>query len=449
MRDELAAVQRGQAFDNRIDETRIVFEIPSESLSREVIGAAALARSKFNELGFLFRGQGDFHETQASRPASDVNRTDMKSSASAVSSGIEGTSVKTGSYDGNLRPIALWLLLCCAMIFAMVVIGGITRLTVSGLSITEWQPVVGILPPLSPAAWAAEFEKYQHIPQYRLVTYGMSLDQFKTIYLWEYFHRLGGRLIGFAYALPLLYFVLRRRLPRPLMVPLAGILLFGFLQGALGWYMVTSGLADRVEVSQYRLVAHLALALLIYAATLWIALGVLAGWTRRLSDGRVGAGWRRAAEAIIALVVLTITAGGFVAGLHAGLTYNTFPLMDGSVVPAGYAQLQPFMRNWFENIAAVQFDHRLLAMMTSAAVLLVWLAGCRATLPRPVRHALHGLLAATALQFCLGVATLLLVVPIPLAAAHQAGAVLLLTAAIVLRHRLRPPELDLVGAAAI
>src|SRR6266851_5771671 len=161
------------------------------------------------------------------------------------------------------------------MIFVMVVIGGITRLTLSGLSITEWEPVVGILPPLSPAAWIAEFGKYQHIPQYRLVNYGMSLDEFKTIYLWEYTHRLWGRLIGFAYALPFLYFVLRRRLPRRLLPPFAGIPLLGFLQGALGWYMVESGLAERVEVSQYRLVAHLALALLIYATTLWVALGLL------------------------------------------------------------------------------------------------------------------------------------------------------------------------------
>ncbi len=368
----------------------------------------------------------------------------------------------------NPRPIAIWLLFCCGMIFVMVVIGGVTRLTLSGLSITEWQPVIGILPPLSPAAWAAEFEKYQHIPQYRLVNYGMSLDQFKTIYLWEYLHRLWGRLIGFAYTVPFIYFVVRRRLPRPLLAPLAGILLLGLAQGALGWYMVTSGLADRVEVSQYRLVAHLALALLIYATTLWIALGILAGrpqparsphpnpppqagegGTRRVSDGRVGAAWRRAADAIIALVALTITAGGFVAGINAGLTYNTFPLMDGSFVPAGYAQLQPFMRNWFENIAAVQFDHRLLAMTTSAAVLLLWLAGWRAAVPRPVRQALHTLLATAMLQFALGVATLLFVVPIPLAAAHQAGAVLLLTAAIVLRHRLRRGEMDLARAAAL
>jgi heme a synthase len=333
------------------------------------------------------------------------------------------------------RPIAIWLLVCCFMIFVMVVIGGITRLTLSGLSITEWEPVTGILPPLSAAAWETEFAKYQHIPQYRLVNYGMSLDQFKTIYLWEYVHRLWGRLIGFAYALPFFYFVLRRRLPRPLLMPLAGILLLGFLQGALGWYMVESGLAERVEVSQYRLVAHLALALLIYAATLWLALGILAP-----SDGRVGAVWLRAAEALLGLVGLTILAGGFVAGLHAGLTYNTFPLMDGSFVPGGYAQLHPLVRNWFENIAAVQFDHRMLATMTVAAVALSWLAGRSAPLPYRARLALHALLAAVLLQFALGVTTLLFVAPIPLAAAHQAGAVILLTAAIVLRHTLRRPR---------
>src|SRR5579863_3491783 len=176
---------------------------------------------------------------------------------------------------GSLRPIAAWLLCCCAMIFVMVVVGGITRLTLSGLSITEWQPVTGILPPLSPAAWAGEFEKYRHIPQYRLINSGMSLDQFKTIYLWEYVHRLWGRLIGFAYALPFVYFLMRRRLPRRLLLPLAGILLLGFLEGGLGWYMVESGLVERVEVSQYRLVAHLALALSIYATTLRVALGLL------------------------------------------------------------------------------------------------------------------------------------------------------------------------------
>ena len=348
----------------------------------------------------------------------------------------------------NLRPIAIWLLCCCGMIFLMVVIGGITRLTLSGLSITEWQPVSGILPPMSAAAWAAEFEKYRQIPQYRVLNAGMGLADFQTIYWWEYVHRLWGRLIGFVYLLPFLYFLARGRIPRRLTWPLAGIFGLGFLQGALGWWMVESGLADRVEVSQYRLVAHLLMALAIYGVTLWIALGLFlpkpdpnpppraANGVRRASGGRVGV-WRRAAEAVIGLVALTIAAGGFVAGLNAGLVYNTFPLMDGSLVPAGYAQLEPFFRNWFENIPAVQFDHRLLAMTTAGSILLLWLVGQRAVLPRHVRLALHALLLAAALQFGLGVTTLLLVVPIPLAAMHQAGAVLLLTAAIVFRHSLR------------
>jgi cytochrome c oxidase assembly protein subunit 15 len=317
------------------------------------------------------------------------------------------------------------------LIFLMVVVGGITRLTLSGLSITEWKPVIGIVPPLSAADWAAEFARYQQIPEYRAIHFAMSLDEFKSIYYWEYLHRLLGRLIGVAFAVPFIWFLARRQLPRRLAPPLAGILLLGFLQGALGWYMVESGLADRVEVSQYRLVAHLALALAIYAAILWTALGIV-----RRSLG-ASAGWRRAADAVLVLVALTILAGGFVAGTRAGLTYNTFPLMDGKLVPAGYAQFQPLWLNWFENIAAVQFDHRALAVATVSAVFLLWAAGLRASLPTPARKALHALLAVAVLQVALGISTLLLVVPIPLAAAHQAGAVLLLTAAIVLRHTLR------------
>jgi heme a synthase len=354
----------------------------------------------------------------------------------------------------NHRLVAYWLLFCCGMIFLMVVIGGVTRLTLSGLSITEWQPVTGAIPPLSDAAWATEFEKYRQIPQYRLLNAGMSLAEFKTIYWWEYVHRLWGRLIGFAYLLPFVYFLARGRIPRRLAWPLAGIFALGAAQGALGWWMVQSGLADRVEVSQYRLVAHLLLALAIYSVTLWIALGLLAPTAAHTpappfrGEG-AAAIWRRAAEAIIGLVALTIAGGGFVAGLNAGLTYNTFPLMDGSFVPAGYAQLEPFFRNWFENVAAVQFDHRLLAMTTAGAILLLWFIGQRALLPRPARLALNVLLAAAAFQFALGISTLLLVVAIPLAAAHQAGAVLLLTAAIVWRHTLRVRRLDRGTGAAI
>ena len=329
--------------------------------------------------------------------------------------------------------MAAWLFFCCGLIFLMVVVGGVTRLTLSGLSITEWKPVVGIVPPLSAADWAAEFAKYRQIPEYRAVHFAMGLGEFKSIYYWEYLHRLLGRLIGVAFAVPFIWFLARRRLPRHLAPPLAGVLLLGFLQGLLGWYMVKSGLADRVEVSQYRLTAHLALALAIYAAILWTALGLVRG-----SPG-ASAGWRRAAEAVLVLVALTILAGGFVAGTRAGLTYNTFPLMDGRLVPAGYAQLHPLWLNWFENIAAVQFDHRLLAVATVIAVFLLWAAGLRANLPIPARKALHALPAVAVLQAALGISTLLLVVPIQLAAAHQAGAMLLLTAAIIFRHSLRRP----------
>jgi heme a synthase len=328
------------------------------------------------------------------------------------------------------------------------VVGGIARLTLSGLSITEWKPVIGIVPPLSADDWAAEFAKYQQIPAYRVVHYAMSLTEFKGIYFWEYAHRLLGRLIGVAFALPFLWFLVRRRLPRPLVVPLAGILLLGFAQGLLGWYMVKSGLADRVEVSQYRLVAHLALALAIYAAILWTALGIIRGSAVPAPGMVAGPRWRRAAEAVLCLVALTIAAGGFVAGTRAGLTYNTFPLMDGKWVPPGYGQLHPFYLNWFENIAAVQFDHRALALVTFAAIVALWATGLRATLPKSARVALHVLMAAAALQVVLGVSTLLLVVPIPLAAAHQAGAVLVLTAAILVRHNLREPAVMDGGASA-
>jgi cytochrome c oxidase assembly protein subunit 15 len=365
-----------------------------------------------------------------------------------VSASIAPARRQKAAAAHSTRPVAIWLLVCCAMIFAMVVIGGITRLTWSGLSITEWQPVTGTLPPLSAAQWQAEFAKYQQIPQYKLMNAGMSLGDFRTIYLWEYVHRLWGRLIGFVYFLPFLYFLVRSRIPRRLTWPLAGIFALGFAQGGLGWWMVKSGLADRIEVSQYRLTAHLALALVIYAATLWTALGLLGNSSPPKEQS--GSFWRRAAEAVLCLVGLTIVAGGFVAGLNAGLSYNTFPLMGGRFIPADYAQLSPFVRNWFENVATVQFDHRVLAMTTVASVILLWFVGQRAALPSSAKYALHALLAVALLQLSLGISTLLLVVPIPLAAAHQAGAVLLLTVAIVLRHRLRSaPELDAVHGATI
>ena len=331
------------------------------------------------------------------------------------------------------RPIALWLFACCAMIFLMVVIGGITRLTESGLSITEWQPVTGVLPPLDAAQWQEEFAKYRAIPQYRAVHPEMTLGDFKSIFFWEYLHRLWGRLIGVVFAVPFLYFLLRGRISRRLAPRLLGLFVLGGLQGALGWYMVESGLSGRIEVSQYRLAAHLLAAVVIYVAMLWVALDLLAPGAA--SSRR--AGMRRGLEAAIALILLTLTAGAFVAGLRAGYIYNTFPLMAGGLAPAEYWQLAPWYLNWFENPAAAQFDHRLLAETTWLAIAALWLCAWRLDLPGGARAALNALFAMATLQAGLGIATLVLVVPLPVAVAHQAGAILLVTAAVVARHAVR------------
>jgi heme a synthase len=314
------------------------------------------------------------------------------------------------------RAIASWLFACAALIFALVVIGGITRLTESGLSITEWKPVTGTFPPLTAEGWQAEFDKYQQIPEYRERNLGMTLDQYKTIYWWEYVHRLGGRLIGAAFLIPFLWFLLRGRLHGNLAWRLGGIFLLGAAQGALGWYMVASGLVDRISVSPYRLAAHFTLAVIIYAAILWVALDLVRPRHDRV-DGR-GLG-------LAALALLTMVSGAFVAGHDAGMIYNTFPLMDGQLLPAGYLDQEPWWLNAFENPAAIQFNHRLLGVTTVALAVLYWLAAHRDA----GVHA-HAVLLVALAQVSLGIGTLLLEVPIGLAALHQAGAVLLLTVAL-------------------
>ncbi len=334
------------------------------------------------------------------------------------------------------RAIALWLIACAAMIFLMVVIGGITRLTESGLAITEWQPVSGVIPPLDQSQWAAEFDRYRAIPQYVAVHPAMTLAEFKVIFFWEYVHRLWGRLIGVAFAAPFLYFLWQRRISRALAPKLAGLFVLGGLQAALGWYMVESGLAQRIEVSQYRLAAHLGAAVIIYGAMLWVALGLLAPRAGGGRERRPPA-LRRALTALLALIFLTLLAGGFVAGLRAGYIYNSFPLMNGYVVPPDYATATPWYLNPFESPAAAQFDHRILAEVTWLTTAAVWLWSRRLDLAPRLRLALHALLAAATVQAALGIATLLLVVPITLAVAHQAGALLLLTAATMARHDLR------------
>jgi cytochrome c oxidase assembly protein subunit 15 len=332
--------------------------------------------------------------------------------------------------------IAAWLFASAALVFAMVVVGGVTRLTHSGLSIVEWQPLVGAVPPLSHADWLVLFEKYQRTPEYRIANLGMSLEGFQHIFWWEYVHRLLGRAIGVVFFVPLVAFALRRQVPRALVGRLAGIFALGAAQGAMGWYMVASGLADVPQVSPYRLAAHLGLAFAILAAMLWTALDVLSGGAERPAAraGRLS----RTALGLVALVFLMVLSGAFVAGTHAGFAYNTFPLMGDRWIPGGLFAIDPWWRNVFENIPLVQLDHRLDALALSIAVPLLWgrvRAARRSS--RRERLAANVLVAALALQVGLGLATLLLVVPVPLAAAHQAGAVVLFAAAVWLAHELR------------
>lgn len=339
------------------------------------------------------------------------------------------------------RHIAIWLLVCCAMVFATLVVGGVTRLTHSGLSIVEWQPIVGTIPPLDQAQWEEVFHKYQQTPQYHKVNRDMSLAEFKTIFWWEYVHRLLGRSIGFVFLVPFLYFLAWRRIDGELAPKLIGVFLLGGLQGAMGWYMVKSGLVDDPRVSQYRLTAHLGLAFIIFATMLWVALGLLA----RRSDVAAGTDTKlrslqRFAGVLAALIFLMVLSGGFVAGIRAGLAYNTFPLMNGHVVPPEILLLEPWYRNFFNNMATVQFDHRLIAWVLAFVVPWFWFRARGAALPSRAHLACNLLLVVLALQIGLGIATLLHVVPVPLAAAHQAGAMILFGTTLWVNHELRVPS---------
>ena len=337
----------------------------------------------------------------------------------------------------NRRAVATWLFVVAGMVLGMIVLGGVTRLTGSGLSIMEWAPLAGTLPPMSDAEWQRLFDLYRQIPQFGLVNPDIGLAGFRRIFWLEWTHRMWGRLIGLAFLGPLIWFWATGRLQRRLRWRLGGLFVLGGLQGAVGWFMVASGFEpEATAVSPYRLVIHLALALALYVAILWTGLTVLRPtpprppaspslrWMALLSCSAVG---------------LTILAGGFVAGIHAGLDYNTFPLMDGRLLPAGYARLSPWLRNLTENIAAVQFDHRLLATLALFVVMATVAVAFSGPVPPASRLALIALTAAVVVQYLLGVATLLAVVPVTLAALHQLSAALLLTAAVVVLHTARQP----------
>ena len=330
---------------------------------------------------------------------------------------------------GSRKQIAAWLLACAVLVFAMVVVGGVTRLTHSGLSIVEWRPVSGIVPPLDSAAWETAFAEYRATPEYRGVNRGMTLGEFKELYWIEYAHRALGRVTGVVFFVPFVYFVFARRIDRRLGLRLGAIFALGAAQGALGWFMVQSGLGERADVSPFRLAAHLGLAVVILAALVWFALDVLG----RRGRGEALAGLGRAAAVLLALAFITILSGGLVAGTDAGLAYNTFPLMDGRLVPP-----EVFAGGGVgENPAAVQLAHRVLALATALAAGALWLRGRRLELSGAVRAALHAVVAVAAAQVTLGILTLLNAVPLALAVAHQAGAMVLIAAVVVVLHRVR------------
>lgn len=334
------------------------------------------------------------------------------------------------SSDARERIIAGWLLVCCAMIFAMVVLGGVTRLTGSGLSMVEWDPIFGVVPPLTQNDWQHVFDLYRASPEYQKVNMHMDVQDFKSIYWFEFTHRLLGRTIGTVFLLPFLYFLWRGWVRRPLIPKLAGLFVLGGLQGALGWYMVASGLVDNPHVSHYRLTAHLLLAFLIYGFIFWTALDLLN--PARTTDETLGPRLRTGAWLFLMLVIVTVSSGGLVAGLKAGFAYSTFPLMDGHLVPEVIFMLEPRWRNFFENIATVQFDHRLLATLVLLGGSALWLSARR--LPVRLRHRAHLLLGMIGVQIALGVSTLLLHVPVALASAHQTGALVLFTLTLYLLH---------------
>ena len=338
----------------------------------------------------------------------------------------------TPADDFRTRAIRLWLYAVAALVLIMVLVGGATRLTESGLSITEWQPVTGALPPLSEKQWQAEFQKYQAIPQYRELNRGMSLAEFKTIFWWEWAHRLLGRLIGAAFLLPFLWFLWRGWIARELRPRLWFIFALGALQGAVGWWMVASGLSQRTEVSQYRLATHLVLALVIFAAIVWTL--------RRLTMRPHAAAPPRlkiAGVVLLGLTFLQLYFGALVAGLRAGRVYNTWPEIDGALIPSA-ARLwyeEPWWRNLFDNTLTVQFEHRMTAYVLLALALLHAIDTVRSRAGAAVIGGAWWLLAAIVLQAALGILTLLHQVPIDLALAHQAVAIVVLTLAVLQTER--------------
>ncbi|MGV3552483.1 COX15/CtaA family protein [Rhizobium sp.] len=324
--------------------------------------------------------------------------------------------------ERNRRMVRGWLITVLFVLLALVVVGGATRLTESGLSITQWKPIHGVIPPLNAAQWQEEFDLYRQIPQYQQINKGMSLDAFKAIFWWEWAHRVIARAIGIVFAVPLAFFWITGRLERRLRWPLIGILALGGLQGAIGWWMVASGLVDRTDVSQYRLATHLTVACLIFAATTWVWRALCPHSGQPLAGSRAS----RFAGLMVVMVLLQIYLGALVAGLNAGLTFNTWPLMDGAFIPDGLTLMKPVWLNAFENVKTVQWLHRMNAYLLTLLALVQMVMLLRKY--RGTTHANRGVVffLLVCLQATIGIATLLMAVPLDVALTHQAMALVLL-----------------------
>ena len=318
--------------------------------------------------------------------------------------------------------IGRWLAICAATIFGMILLGGVTRLTESGLSMVDWRPIMGVVPPLSTADWVYLFDQYKLFPEYRLVNQGMSLEEFKQIFWFEYLHRMLGRLIGIMFFIPLMIFLWLGKVRSSLKPHLLFLLFLGGCQGFMGWYMVKSGLVDRPDVSQYRLTAHLGLAVAIYAYIVWLTIGLFSPNRSLRKESGLGI------FAVVALVYVMILSGGFVAGTNAGLSFPTWPLMgDSFIPPALYAQ--GFISS-FEQVPTIHFNHRMLAYFTGAVLIALAIRALTTSSDHLVKLASIAMLLAVSLQIILGISTVLSQVHIPIAAGHQSGAIILLTAVI-------------------
>lgn len=339
--------------------------------------------------------------------------------------------------DTSRRAIIIWLGLVCALILAMVVVGGVTRLTDSGLSMVDWKPIMGVIPPLNDQQWSATFEKYQQYPEYIKVNHAMSIDEFKSIFYWEYGHRLLGRVIGIVFLLPFLVFWLTGRLSGSLRTRLLWAFIIGGLQGLMGWYMVMSGLVDKPNVSHYRLTAHLGLALFLLVYLFWIILDLRSNRPGAVDGSPAPPGIRGLALVTTTAVCLQIVYGAFTAGLHAGWGYNTFPSMNGHWMADAVGALTPFWLNFLESTATIQFIHRWLGTLVLALAVWLWSSMFRSQLDKTQRLSLHMLAVAVCGQYVLGVYTLVKVVPLVPAALHQAGACLVLLAMFNVNFRFR------------